>query len=195
MAIITTAIEGLSTINSKLSIRTKAEIGLAAIVLIAFWYVKTPTPPPVNTWVPAKPASEVAHVGTEAVACKQIIVYKEAAKQKLNLPAPIANDPNQHVIAATDVKPDEHTNTVVTVVDPLTGQSSTITRRDPYPLFAFLQKGEVRFDVGLKNAGSKVGRFTLKEDLLQIKGVNVGVNLNADTDRAYFIGGGLVYKW
>jgi len=195
MTIITTAIEGLSTINSKLSLRTKAEVGIAALVLIAFWYVKTPTPAPINTWVPAKPAAEVAHVGTEAVACKTIIVYKDAAKQKLDLPPAIANDPNQHVISATDVKPDEHTDTVVTTVDLLTGQSTTIIRRDPYPLFAFLQKGEARFDVGLKNAGSKVGRFTLREDLLQIKGVNVGVNLNADTDRAYFIGGGLGYKW
>jgi len=195
MALITTVVEGLSVVNSKLSLRTKVEAGVVTAFLVALWYFSVPQKPEVGVWNNAAPASEVAHVGTEEVPCTKLVVLKPKAKEKLKLPKPVIDNPHVHIAGTTDVKPGEHTTTVISTVDTSTGQTTIMTRVDPYPWFKVQQRGELRADIGLKNAGNIVGRFTLREDVLQIKGINVGVNLSADTDRAFFLGAGAGYKW
>jgi hypothetical protein len=191
----TTVVEWFSAINAKLSLRTKLELSVVAVFLAALWYVAVPAKPEVGVWNNAKPASEVAHVGTTEVPCTKLVVLEPKAKEKLKLPAAVVNDPNIHVAGTTDVKPGEHTTTVISTVDTTTGQTTIMTRVDPYPWFKAQHRGEIRADIGTKNAGNIVGRFTLHEDVVQIKGVNVGVNLSADTDRAFFLGAGAGYRW
>jgi hypothetical protein len=192
---ISTIVEWLTAINAKLSLRTKAEVGVVAVFLVAMWYVSVPNKPVVGQWETAKPASEVAHVGTTEVPCTKLVVLKPKAKEDLKLPPAIVNDPNVQVAGTTDVKPGEHTTTVISTINPQTGVTTIMTRVDPYPWFKAQQRGEIRADLGTKNAGNIVARFTLHEDVLQIKGVNVGVNISGDTDRAFFLGGGVGYRW
>jgi CMP-2-keto-3-deoxyoctulosonic acid synthetase len=112
----------------------------------------------------------------------------------------MVQNPDAHVIAATQVKADLHPQTVVTVIDSATGESVTIIKRDPYPWIAATQAGEVRLDYGYRadqfsQAGKMLARLTLREDLLQLKALHIGATATMDSDGQMFAGVGLGYRW
>jgi hypothetical protein len=170
--------------------------GLILLGLLVFiWDRLTPAPVPVNQWVAAPVAKVIAHVPTVSIQPKMLRVYAPVAKKKLNLPPALQQDDNEYVISATTLKPDYHPQTTTTLVNKETGETTTVTRRDPYPWIAFQNSGEARIDYGIKDTGARVGRLTVREDFVQVKGINLGVTATLDSDRAAFAGIGAGYKW
>jgi len=194
------------------------------LVAVIMWDHFKPAPAPVGQWGAAETSKLVKDVMTEQLKMsKTLTVYAPAAKQKLKLPPEVQNDPDKYVLAASTVKPSLRSTTVTDVVDKETGVTTTLTRTEPYPLIAALQTGEVRVDYGYKRSATvetgtgnsyligigqwqtiantikmetkRVARFTLREDLVQIKGVNLGGTLSVDSDRDGFIGVGAGYRW
>lgn len=174
---------------------------LALIVAcVMLWSSFTPSPAPVSQWQPAKVAPVVDAVPTVQIEIPKVTVFSAPAKAKLKLPDAIVQNPDAHVIAATQVKPDLHPQTVVTVINSATGESETITRRDPYPWAAATQSGELRLDYGYKfdhfaSGGKMIAKLTLREDLLQLKALHIGATASLESDGTMFAGVGLGYRW
>jgi len=177
-----------------ITLRTKLEIFAALIAAGLIWYFAIPKPAPVNTWAQAKVAPEVAAVPTQTLQCKPVIVYVQAAKQKLNLPPDVKANPNQFVIGSTKVGSSLRPLTMTTVFDDHSGQSTILVKRDPYPWLAAEQTGELRLSYGFRGM-QKMARMTASEDLLQIKGINLGVVGSVDMDGQTFVGAGIAYRW
>jgi hypothetical protein len=201
-------------------------IGVLILVLVSvvIWDHFKPSPAPVGQWGAAETSKLVSDVMKEQLKMsKTLTVYAPAAKKKLDLPPEYQKDPKQYVLAATTLNPDYHPQTTTTLVNSETGESTTITRREPYLLIAAQQTGEIRVDYGYKRSATvetgtgnsyligigqwqtiantikmetkRVARFTLREDLVQVKGVNLGGTLSVDSDRDGFIGVGAGYRW
>lgn len=166
-----------------------------AAAAMGLWYEMKPDPAPVNQWSPAQEAHQVADVPKTDITPPKVEVYASSAKQKLNLPPAVQADQHAHVVEATHVRPDDHPETVTTMIDDQTGKTETMIQRDPLPWLAAEQTGELRFDYGLKNGGAKVGRLSVREDLIQVKALHAGVDATLDTDGQYFLGAGVGYKW
>lgn len=169
---------------------------LAVISLLAFaWgYFRDP-PAPVDTTVLAKPAPELKHAPRQDIAPPKVAVYTPPAKKKLGLPTSVQDDPNKYVLDSAKLPSDTHPHTVTTVIDAKTGDVQTYDRRDPLPLLAAEQTGELRLDYGIKNGFIKVARLSLREDLLQVKAFHAGINASLDADGQYFIGVGVGWRW
>lgn len=159
------------------------------------WNRFTPAPAPVEQWTEAVASAPVKSVSKVEIAPKKIKVYAKLAKAKLKLPDAIRQDDNQYVLASSTIAHSYRPQTVATVINSETGESTTITRREPYPWFSAEHTGEARIDYGIKNGGARVGRLTVREDLIQIKGINLGATATLDTDRDYFVGVGLGLRW
>jgi hypothetical protein len=159
----------------------------------AWLYLKPPLPQ-VDAIVPAIPAPALN--GTKKVELKTpiITVYAPKAKAKLNLPKAQQADSAFHVIEATQVNPDDHPVTVITTLNTDTGLTETVTRREPYPWFAFKNTGEMRLDYGLKGS-VKVARISLRQDFLQVKSVYASAVASLYSDGQTFIGVGVAYRW
>lgn len=159
------------------------------------YYASSSAPAPTEKWTPAQPAPQVDTVPKQTIKPPEVQVYAPRAKQKLELPDEILNDPNLYVLQSTRLPSDTHPATVTTLIDQNTGQVQTFVRREPLPWFATEQTGEVRIDVGVKSAAGTVGRLSMREDLLQVKAWHAGINANLDTDGEVFAGVGVAYKW
>jgi hypothetical protein len=170
---------------------------------IYLWDRYTPPPAKINEWVQAKPAAPLAtvpRVGVTVTAPVQ--VYAPRAKTKLKLPPALQQNADVHVLAATQIKADLHPQTVVTTINSETGASETLIRRDPYPWLAAEQTGEIRLDYGIKTGFSSPDkgrpggvRLSVREDLLQVKALHLGVNASIDSDGQMFAGVGVGWRW
>lgn len=158
------------------------------------WFFK-PTPAPVSTWQPVAPDKRLHTVLKQDITPPKVPVYTAPAKKKLNLPPAIHDDPNKYVLTSTKLPNDTHPHTVTTVIDARSGEVQTITRREPLPWLAAEQTGELRLDVGIKRGLVRVGRLTLREDLLQVKAFHAGINTSLDSDGAWFAGAGIGWRW
>lgn len=168
-------------------------LGLIVLV-IAWWYFK-PSPVPIGEWTKPKQAEQVKAIQQTIIQPAKVVVFKPVAKEALKLPPEIQQDQAKHVVAAVRIEPDLHPQTVTAIFDDQTGEVQTYTRIEPYPWLAAEHHGEIRIDVGVKNGLAKVGRLTLREDLLQLKAIHAGVHLTIDTDGSWFVGGGAGYRW
>jgi hypothetical protein len=169
---------------------------LAGLVVLALaWNYLKPKPAPVGSTVVAKPAPELRTVPKQTIAPPKVSVYTPPAKKKLDLPAAVQDDPNKYVLGSAKLPSDTHPHTITTVIDAKTGEVQTYDRRDPLPWLAAEQTGEIRIDYGFKNGLVKVGRLSLREDLLQVKALHAGINAAVDTDGARFAGAGVGYRW
>lgn len=172
-------------------------LGTILLSLLAYfiWDKLTPPPAPVGLWVAATPSKTLKAVPKVTIQPKSLKVYAPAAKKKLNLPPALQQDENEYVIASSTLKHDYHPQTVTTLVDQETGEVQTVTRREDYPWFSPEQTGEARIDYGVKNGGVRVGRLTVREDVLQIKAAHIGATASLYSDRDYFIGLGVGVRW
>lgn len=164
---------------------------IAGLVL---WMLQ-PTPQPVDTWHPAEPDKRLSTVPKVDITPPKVPVYTAPAKRKLNLPDEIKDDPNKYVLTSARLPKDTHPQTVTTVIDKQTGEVQTLFRQEPHPWLAVEQTGELRLDYGIKNGFARVGRITLREDLLQVKALHLGVHATLDTDGAWFAGAGVGWRW
>lgn len=156
---------------------------------------------PSEVSVPATPAPEVKKAPTKRAQVKQpVTVYDDSTKFKLKLPEPVAKNPDQHVLAATQVKGNDRPQTVTTVIDEKTGEVNTYTKTDPYPWLAIENKAEVRMSYGyrysaLTNRVQPVGRLAFSYDALRVKALVLGPTAQIDTDGQGFVGLGVAYRW
>lgn len=169
-------------------------VGLLLAACCAWWYF-TPEPAPVDSWTPAQASPQVAPVPKQTIHPSKVRAYAPAAKAKLKLPDSMLNDPSVYVLDSSLLPSDTHPQTVTTVIDEQTGEVQTVVRREPLPWLAAEHRGELRLDAGIKNGLSRVGRISLREDLLQVKALHAGINASVDTDGQFFVGAGVGWKW
>lgn len=178
---------------------------IVALVLIgwAYYTINTPELPPVNVSIPATPAPEVKLVPKVSVAIKKPVkVYAGGAalKNGLRLPEFVVLDPTKEVIASSQVKSDDHPQTITTVINTDTGESETYVKRDPLPWLAWSDRGSVGMYAGVKN-GEPTVRLQAHQELFTVKAIRFGAVASIDqpfsgpvgTD--YFIGLGAEYRW
>lgn len=167
---------------------------LVLIAGLVLWMLK-PEPAPVDSWRPVEPDNRLSDVPKVGIKPPKVPVYSAPAKDKLKLPPEIKDDPHTWVLGSARLPKDTHPATVTTVINDQTGEVQTFTRREPLPWLAVEQTGELRLDYGIKNGFERVGRITLREDLLQSKAMHLGVHATLDTDGAWFAGAGVGWKW
>lgn len=127
-------------------------------------------------------------------------VYAPSAKAELKLPLELIASPTSQVLDAIPVSASERPQTVTTVINTDTGETSTYVKQEPFPIIDVESRGSLSFDYGYKLGGITatpvpVGRVNGRYDFLQIKGIHLGVSASAYTDGEMFIGAGLNYRW
>lgn len=163
---------------------------IAACAAVAAWWFSRPAP-----WKPAEPVHLLDNVPKVELPLEAPLkVYAPAAKKKLRLPKPVQDDPNKAVVAATEVRPDPHSQIVVTIVDAATGEVETQIQQQPLPWFATARSGEVRLDYGYKR-GQAITRLSAHQDLLQVKALRAGLSATVDSAGDLFVGVGLGWRW
>jgi hypothetical protein len=160
---------------------------LAAFVFVCcwlgwLWYGKTDQIP-AKVYHVAKPATDVANMAkVDHVAPVKIkVLPKSAASKKLDLPADIAEDDNQQIIDTADIAPAPHGATTVTVMDTTTGESKTLVKAKPAPLFAFLRTGAVGARYGIASTGDQQAAIFVRQDLLRVANIHLSATIEART--------------
>lgn len=186
---------------------TLISVLVAIVALLALWFdhLRSAVPAaPVNVSVPATAAPEIRAIPTKPVAIKAPLrVYTGGTqlKTRLKLPKPVIDDTARQVIAASQVRADDHPQAVTTVINTDTGASETFVKRDPLPWLAWDTRGEVGMYMGLKNGGAAV-RIEARQGLVQIKALHVGVTASLDQSLSgaaggmdSFVGVGVWTRW
>jgi hypothetical protein len=196
----------LKWLRKQLVVREWIKLALISVLIMAVVVLMLREPaepvPPVNLSVPAKPAPEVKHKPKveKPIKTKKVKVYAPEVKKDLKLPEVVQDDPALDVIASHQVKPDDHPQTVTTLLNTETGESETYVKRDPLPWLARSDRGEVGLALGFKNAEPAV-RLEGRQELFQVKAVHFGVTgsvdqqLNGAEKTDWFVGVGAWYRW
>lgn len=163
----------------------------AVVAGLLIWLVVKPEPQPVGVPMVAKPALQ--KVQKETISAK-VSVYKPAAKKAVALPPEVKADPDKHVVAASRVVPDIHPHTVTTVLDSETGDVVTYDTKEPMPWLAPAYRGEAGIAYGIKN-GVPMGRLFVRQSLIDVKRLTLGVEVTADQDGEVFAGVAVSYRW
>jgi len=171
-----------------MELRTKLEIGALALIAVLVWLFNQHEPTVVDQWKVAKIAPELKLVPKELVTIP-VEVFKPEALTVLNLDVP----KDDKVVDAVEVPSSLRPQEVVTVVEK-SGKVDTLLRAKDYPWLAAEQTGEVRADFGYFR-GQQVVRFSVQEELVQVKALHLGVVGTVDTAGNTFIGVGVGYKW
>src|SRR5713226_3233594 len=83
----------------------------AAAIIVAVVHLRHGQPAVIGA-----PAPEIAQLKTEDVPIKSVKAYPDQVKRKLNLPAAVQSNKDEHVIAATEINADRP-ETVTAVLD------------------------------------------------------------------------------
>jgi len=178
-----------------------AIVAVVGVVVFYFLYDKLVDRPVGSDSVLAEVAPAVRKEPTAEVMIKQPVrAYQGESKARLKLPAAVQADPNQQVIAASQVKADLRPQTVSTVVNTETGKVDTYVKTDPYPWFAWEPRGEARVMYGYKfdprqHTTRPVARLQVGYDVVRTKAVTWGVTGTLDSDQTAFVGVGVSYRW
>lgn len=180
-------------------------IGLAVAavlaVLFAVLYDKLVERPVGSDSVIAEVAPAVKRAPVVPVAIKAPVkTFQGKAKANLKLPAAVQADPQQQVIAASQVKADLRPQTVSTVINTETGAVQTYVKTDPYPWFAVETRGVAQVMYGYKidaatRSPKPVARLHVGYDVVRVKALTVGVVGTLDSDQTAFVGVGVSYRW
>lgn len=145
----------------KLPSEKKALVLLLTLVVLAAvvgYYREKPQLPTIKPVV-MTPASAVKNVPVEAVAVKNLKIYKKSALQKkVQLPEEVLADDNQQVTAVVDVPPTEGGAEVSSVTDVVTGETRIYAREKPLPFLDFENEKRigVGYGVGTQGATAKI---------------------------------------
>lgn len=145
------------------------------------WYGKQPVLP--QQWQQAPPAPQVAAVPKiDHPAPKKIrVIPKATAGEALGLPQDIKQDDTKQVISTADIGPAPDGATTVTVMDTVTGESTTLVRAKPRPLFAFQRSGAAGIRYGIDSRGEQQAALFVRQDVLRVGDVYLGVTAEART--------------
>lgn len=177
--------------------RLEILIGILIVLIssIFIWDRFSPINQPVGQWTDAKQPKLLENIPKINISPKTVKVYNKSAKKKLNLPEKFLQDESQYVLSSTTLKHDWRPQTITTVLNGETGESTTITRREEYPWLAAENTGEIRVEYGTKFHGVPVGRLSIRQDFIQIKALHLGISASIDSDKEAFTGIGVSYKW
>ncbi len=181
-------------------------IEIAVVLLLCFaGYIawdKYSAPRPVGSVsVPATVAPAVKGAPrVKATVKAPVETIQGPAKANLKLPDAVQKDPNEQVIAASQVKADLHPQTISTVVNTETGETQTFVKTDPYPWLAYEPRGSVGLYYGKKydhvmHQSTTVGRLQADYEIVRVKAFKLGVTGSVDSDSTAFVGVGIKYQW
>ncbi|MEK6849143.1 MAG: hypothetical protein AABY01_01085 [Nanoarchaeota archaeon] len=165
---------------------------IAAGILI--WMFK-PSHEHIGQWTPTTPAPQIRDVPHVDIKPPKVRAFAPKAKNKLDLPQDIKDDPDKYVLTSSLLPSDRSPVTFTTVIDAKTGDVQMFERHEPTPWLAVEQAGELRLDYGIKNGFERVARLTMRGELLQVKALHLGVHATLDTDGAWFAGAGVGWRW
>lgn len=128
------------------------------------WYGPRP-PMTQTTYAEAKPAAVTAK---DDVPVERVRTLKKAAVAgKLDLPKSVVDDPRQVVLDAVTVPPSKGGATAVAVLDTATGDTRTLIREKPPPLFSFERGGEAGIRYGISSDGPAAALF-VRQDVARV---------------------------
>jgi hypothetical protein len=122
-----------------------------------------------------------------------VIVYRDKAKDKLDLPDEIKNDPKIHVATSNVVESNDHPVNVTTLLND-SGEFSTYQKTLPYPWLAFENRKEIRVTQGWRDT-RPMTRISGSWELLQTKGIHWGLDGSIDFDGQKMVGGSISYRF
>ena len=136
------------------------------------------------------PSKDLAKVNKETLNCIPVIVYKDLAKNKLGLPQTVVVAPEQRILGATQVKPNERPTTVSAVLNTTTGETNFYQRLDPLPWMTFNRRHEVGVSYlpFNKDGINKLIELDGRIEVIQIKALRAGFTGAIDTDGGYKVG-------
>jgi hypothetical protein len=127
---------------------------------------------------------------------KTVRVYPSGSKAKVKLPPEAIENANIKLTASSVIKSSEYPVQVSQVLDITTGETETFVQEVPKPWIAFENRGAASLDYGFKRgATNPVLRLNLRENLVQLKGIHLGLSGSIHSDGDYFVGVGGEYKW
>ena len=158
---------------------------LIAAVVWAYLSIKPSLPS-----IESAPSKDLVKVNKEILNCIPVVVYKDKAKDKLGLPSAVVAAPEQRVLGATQVNPNERPTTVSAVFNTTSGETTFYQRLDPLPWLDFNRRATLGVAYGFKNDhdGAAI-RVYGKLELLQIKALKAGLMGDVDNARGWFGGG------
>lgn len=146
----------------------------------------------------SKPLVNVAKVGVPLESpTKSIRVYPTArGKALIKLPASVIEDAGKYVTDSSDIPSSSHRQVVTQVIDVTTGSTEAYVTTLDDPWLARDTTGSVTLDYGFKrNVTTPVARLNVRQELLQVKAIRLGVSGSVYSDGDYFVGIGAEYKW
>lgn len=176
--------------------RIKNPYVLAALALLAIFAIWTFWPKDnleVGQSVALPQAKETAKAVPDKVRVEYIYVYPKA-KKDLNLPEPVQQDAAKQVTTTAKLKAEERGYTLSSVIDTETGTSEIYARPEPLPWVGPGRGGKIGVAYGLKN-NEPTGRLYASHDLIQVKALHGGAMGTLDTDREWFGGGYIEYRF
>jgi hypothetical protein len=168
---------------------------LACIALVALWYSKQPDKSPVGEWVTPPTDKRVDNLPKEKIKCESGVAVIPGAKDKLDLPPAVKQDPKKHVTASAIIYPDEHRVSVVSIFDEYTGDTTMQSQRMEHPWLAAENRGRAWIGYGYKTGGATAIRAAVSADVVQIRAVHIGGEATLDSDGVWFAGVGAAVRW
>jgi len=158
-----------------------AAVLVLTLWLVWLWYGKRPTAP--ADWQQAPEAPQVAGLPkVDHPAPKKIrVIPKAAASKALDLPQHVTQDDNKQVISTAHIGPAPDGATTVTVMDTVTGESTTLVKAKPRPLFAFQRGGAVGIRYGIDTNGQQQAALFVRQDVLRVANVYLAATAEART--------------
>lgn len=175
-----------------------AVLGLIVVVW-ALWMLDKPTAPVKQAVVavvnPQVIKEEKVNVALKSPS-KSVRVHKATSKGLIKLPTSVIEDDNQWVTDSSVIPSSEKRQVVTQVIDVSTGETSAYVNELPSPWVALENRGAISLDFGYKRSSlTPVGRLNVRQDIVEIKGIHLGITGSVFTDGDYFLGLGASYKW
>jgi hypothetical protein len=192
------SVKGSFVLNKSEVISMVVPAGLLVIAFGIWQLYYKPAPAGLKPAVIAQVSSTVAKEDKVDIPLPKpsIKAYKPQVKTKLKLPPVVIASPTQVVTASSIVPSSEHRTEVSAVLDTTTGNTVQYIHLTEDPWLAPEQRGSVSLAYGIKLPTNElVGRLALREDLVQIKGIHLGLQGTLDTDGEAFGGVGVSYRW
>lgn len=173
---------------------------LATLLSALYFYSTAPSKQTSSQPQLALESSQVINETKQEVALetpkKTIKVYKDSIKGSLSLPKAAISNANIKLTDSSVIKGSERDTQVNQVLDISTGETQTYVTELPTPWFSFESKGAASMDYGYKRGSTQaVGRLNVRQDLVQIKEIHLGISGSVYTDGDYFVGVGGEYRW
>jgi len=166
--------------------------------LLGTLFLRFQQPPPVQPQV-AQAAPEVRNAPTVDIKPPKVRVYAPKVTHELVGKGIVPKGTSDPVLASSRIEARERPTTVTTVISEETGEARTYTAPAPLPWIATSSRGHVALDAGLKTRGLNIGepvvRLSVRQEVLQVKALHLGVAASIDTQGDAFVGAGVSYRW